>query len=147
MAIASATSTLTPILDDPDMRRAVIGVPLYLLTAITYACLFLMKVQSQWNQAEFDIDYGRVVELVERTIAMLNNARQCVRHVTHYIGTGLNSILQKVQEREAQEGQQSFGQVSANTQWEEIPGWGSWGAEAGVDYLGMLDTLYLQMPQ
>lgn len=138
---------LTLILDDPDMRRAVIGVPLYLLTAITYACLFLMKVQSQWKQAEFNITYGRVVQLVEGTIAMLNNGRQCIRHVTHYIGIGLNGILQKLQERESQKQQQSIGDMSANPSWQEVPSWESWGVEAGVDYLGMLDTLYLQMPQ
>lgn len=145
IAIVSATSILSLILDDPDMRRAIIGVPLYLLTAITYASLFLMKVQSQWKQAEFDIRYEQVVDLVQRTIGMLNNARQYVRHVTHYVGAGLDSLLRKLQEHERIENQQNPSQMSISA-WGEAPEWASWDLDVGMDCLDMLDTLYFQMP-
>lgn len=49
-AIASATAAVDLILNDHDMRTSIIGVPLYLLTTMAYACLFLMKCQHSGSQ-------------------------------------------------------------------------------------------------
>ncbi|KAJ3495866.1 hypothetical protein NLG97_g3080 [Lecanicillium saksenae] len=97
-AITSATAALDLILNDPDMRASIIGVPLYLLTTMAYACLFLMKCQAQWKSAHLNISYEEVVPLIEGAIAVLNATRPCVRHVAHYLGNGLSSMLEKFKE-------------------------------------------------
>ncbi|TDZ27780.1 Transcriptional activator of proteases prtT [Colletotrichum spinosum] len=102
-AIASASAALELILTDPDMRRAVIGVPLYLLTTIAYAAMFLMKVYTQWKPAKVDIHYDDVVSLIERVVGLLGETSRCTRHVAHYIGRGLNNMLDKFKERGSQE--------------------------------------------
>nr|XP_036576456.1 fungal specific transcription factor [Colletotrichum truncatum]KAF6783194.1 fungal specific transcription factor [Colletotrichum truncatum] len=102
-AIASASAALELILTDPDMRRAVIGVPLYLLTTIAYAAMFLMKVYMQWKPAKVDIHYNDVVSLIERVVILLGETQRCTRHVAHYIGRGLNNMLEKFKERGPQE--------------------------------------------
>ncbi|KAK2016891.1 hypothetical protein LZ32DRAFT_53627 [Colletotrichum eremochloae] len=105
LAIASASAALELILTDTDMRRAVIGVPLYLLTTIAYAAMFLMKVHAQWKPARLDIRYNEVVNLIERVVQLLEETNRCARHVAHYIGRGLSSMLDKFKERGPQERQ------------------------------------------
>ncbi|OLN87248.1 Transcriptional activator of proteases prtT 2 [Colletotrichum chlorophyti] len=109
LAIASANAALELILTDVDMRRAVIGVPLYLLTTIAYAAMFLMKVHAQWKPAKLDVHYEEVVSLIDRVVVLLEESHRCVRHVAHYIGRGLSNMLDKFKERGPQERQQAVG--------------------------------------
>lgn len=109
LAIASASAALELILTDTDMRRAVIGVPLYLLTTIAYAAMFLMKVHAQWKPARLDIRYDDVVPLIERVVQLLEETNRCARHVAHYIGRGLSNMLDKFKERGPQERQYMAG--------------------------------------
>ncbi|KAF6817215.1 fungal specific transcription factor [Colletotrichum musicola] len=102
-AIASASAALELILTDPDMRRAVVGVPLYLLTTIAYAAMFLMKVYMQWKPAKVEIHYEDVVSLIERVVSLLAETRRCTHHVAHYIGHGLGNMLVRFKERGPQE--------------------------------------------
>lgn len=159
LAISSASGALSLTLNDGDMRKAVIGVPLYLLTTIAYACLFLMKAQSQWRSANLTIRYEDVVALIEGTIALLEETRPCVRHVAHFLGRGLNTMLQKFKERSANEkAHDQAGQTVPQT-WTEggmPPDWNSWmfggglPNQFGVDSegygLNFLDVLNSQMP-
>ncbi|KAM0330222.1 hypothetical protein ACHAQA_004397 [Verticillium albo-atrum] len=172
-ALASASAALQLILNDPDMRRAVIGVPLYLLTAMAYAAIFLMKVQSEWKAAEFNISFTEVVTLLEATVSLLNDSQGCVRHVAHYLGKGLNTMLEKFKDREAmlqqqaqmaadgqqqqQQAQQQQQQFAQGWSQDAQQSWNNWmlgGAPEvdqfgiGAEYypLGMLDVLGSQMP-
>ncbi|KAH7363480.1 hypothetical protein B0T11DRAFT_329451 [Plectosphaerella cucumerina] len=147
-AIESASAALRLILDDPDMRRAVVGVPLYLLTTIAYAAIFLMKVQSEWRAAGFRIAHDEVVPLLEAVVAVLNESRACARHVAHHLGKGLGAMLVKFKEREAmhqaqlQQAQQPWMDAHAQA------GWSDW-MLAGADqeyYPTWLDVLGSQMP-
>ncbi|KAH7017114.1 hypothetical protein EDB80DRAFT_772593 [Ilyonectria destructans] len=164
LAIQSACSALELILDDPDMRRSVIGVPLYLLTTISYASMFLMKVQLHWKQANFALRGDEVILLMERTVVLLDETRQCVRHVAHYIGRGLNNMLQKLKERERQDEQATpSSNPAAPIAWTETPrdgwqstDWSGWvfdgdmmGQFDGIDHnpLNMLDLLHSQLPE
>ncbi|CAI0650523.1 unnamed protein product [Colletotrichum noveboracense] len=128
IAITSASAALELILTDTDMRRAVIGVPLYLLTTIAYAAMFLMKVYMQWKPAKVDIRYDSVVDLIERIVVLLKEQSRCTRHVAHYIGHGLNNMLQKFKERGPQEqyyiasGQQP-GAVGTAMSGQPVPQW------------------------
>ncbi|KAH7150229.1 hypothetical protein B0J13DRAFT_549766 [Dactylonectria estremocensis] len=164
LAIQSATSALELILDDPDMRRSVIGVPLYLLTTLSYASMFLMKVQLHWKQADFSLRGDEVVLLIERTVILLNETRKCARHVAHYIGRGLNNMLQKVKERDRQDEQVTPSSDPAlavpwlETQrngWQSTD-WTGWAFDGdmmahfdGVEHypLNMLNLLHSQLPE
>ncbi|XWW97363.1 hypothetical protein V2A60_005345 [Cordyceps javanica] len=161
-AITSATAAVDLILNDPDMRASIIGVPLYLLTTMAYACLFLMKCQAQWKSANLNISYDEVVPLIEGAIAVLNATRPCVRHVAHYLGSGLGSMLDKFKkhhnlERPNLEGRdQSAATQQVWSQGEMWPDWNVWMFGNGElaqqtltqdNYgLNFLDALNSQMP-
>lgn len=161
-AIASATAALDLVLNDPDMRASIIGVPLYLLTTMAYACLFLMKCQAQWKSANLSISYEEVVPLIEGAIAVLNATRPCVRHVAHYLGHGLGSMLEKFKEHhhlERPKLEENNPSVSAQQVWptgEMWPDWNVWMFGNGdpsqqnstQDNYGLnfLDALNSQMP-
>ncbi|CAM1501228.1 Fc.00g103900.m01.CDS01 [Cosmosporella sp. VM-42] len=161
--ITSASSALSLNLDDPNMGKAVIGVPLYLLTTIAYASMFLLKVQSKWKLANFDIHYDEVVALIERIVTLLSDTQRSIRHLAPYIGRGLNNILQRLKEQEAKSQQQQDSHQSIAGPWAEANAWqdqdwNSWmfggdgdvmeQAGTGQDYypLNMLDVLNSQMP-
>lgn len=162
-------AVLRLIVHDTDMRSAVVGVPLYLSTAIAYAAIFLMKVQSEWKAARFNINFADVCSVLEETVALLNESRDYVRHVSHHLGKGLSRMLVKFKEREAayqqqlaQPDQQAYSEEQGaggfsgwngeENQWQD---WmlsepdvtGQFGLES-LDYypLGLLDVLGSQMP-
>ncbi len=161
-AIASATAALDLTLNDPDMRASIIGVPLYLLTTMAYACLFLMKCQAQWKSANLNISYEEVVLLIEGAIAVLNATRPCVRHVAHYLGNGLGTMLEKFKEHHnldrpiLGDGDQSAAAQQVWSQGEMWPDWNVWMFGNGdlsqqalnQDNYGLnfLDALNSQMP-
>ncbi|KAM5353395.1 hypothetical protein ACJ41O_000045 [Fusarium nematophilum] len=150
-AIQSAFSALNLILDDPDMRKAVLGMPLYLLTTITYACLFLIKLQSQWTPAQLNICTADVVDVVERTTTLLHNTHHCERHVIHYVKTGLSSMLRTLKEHHIQEGREDQNLQDAGVQWLEETvwdgeDWKNWfNGDAMEQSSSILDLLNYQM--
>ncbi|KAG6280706.1 hypothetical protein E4U47_006598 [Claviceps purpurea] len=163
LAIESAFGALDLILSDPDMRPAVIGVPLYLLTTIAFACLFLMKAQTQWRSANLNIRYESVAAIIEGIVVLLEETSPCVRHVAHYLGRGLHGMLRKFQERHALETQKQIQQVGESVSISYVdggvwPDWNSWmfgTANMSSEYpldaeqqhgLSFLDALSSQMP-
>lgn len=160
LAISSASSALELILNDNDMRRAVIGVPLYLLTTMAYAALFLMKCQSQWSSANLDITHDGVLHLIEGTVTLLEETKSCVRHVAHYIGRGLRGMLDKFKERTKTEQDLSAATALTNNNgaqglaWpdENWPEWNSWmfgdavGGYGWAPEYNFLGALNSQMP-
>jgi hypothetical protein len=158
LAISSASSALRLILDDEDMRKAVIGVPLYLLTTIAFASMFLMKVQSRWKCAQLDISFDAVTSLLEDIISLLNDNRGCVRHLASYIGRGLRNMLDKLKQDEAQEQQRLSASQSSPQSWiggNMVQDWNQWMFSSelvpqfgGHEYypLDVLNVLDSQMP-
>jgi hypothetical protein len=163
LAIGSAFGALELILNDPDMRRAVMGVPLYLLTTIAYACLFLMKAQTQWRSANLDIRHDNVASIIEGIVMLLEETSPSVRHVAHYLGRGLDGMLQKFKEHNAVDKQQVMNGQAVPVPYADggaWPDWNSWmfGAAAtnmpsqfSMDQdqqygLSFLDALSSQMP-
>jgi hypothetical protein len=102
-AIACATTTLSVVLDEPDMRNSLVGVPLYLHAMITFAAVFLLKVHLKWKDVGLSIDSGLIQDLVERVIKLLNDVRASERHITYYIARGLSRMLSKFKEWEKDE--------------------------------------------
>ncbi|KAF4829923.1 Transcriptional activator of proteases prtT [Colletotrichum siamense] len=59
MAISAASSILTLVQEEEDLRRALVGTPLYVHTMITFASVFLMKVAAKWGSVMgLNIDYA-----------------------------------------------------------------------------------------
>ncbi|KAL1616958.1 hypothetical protein SLS56_011226 [Neofusicoccum ribis] len=101
MAVENATTCLSFVLDEPDIRNAIVGVPLYLSTTITFSTVFLMKVHTNWRSAQLNTNFGLIVELVERIIKLLGDAKASDRHVSTHTARGLAHMLKKFKEREA----------------------------------------------
>ncbi|KAK7421722.1 hypothetical protein QQZ08_009810 [Neonectria magnoliae] len=96
MAISAAASILTFVLEEEDMRRALLGTPLYVHTMIAFASVFLMKVATKWNRPMgFNIEhsYLNVSHLLEKMIILLKSSITSDRHVLHHIANGLEKML------------------------------------------------------
>ncbi|KAH7143794.1 hypothetical protein EDB81DRAFT_947824 [Dactylonectria macrodidyma] len=96
MAISAAASILTFVLEEEDMRRALVGTPLYVHTMIAFASVFLMKVATKWNRIMgFNIEhsYLNVSHLLEKMIILLKSSITSDRHVLHHIANGLEKML------------------------------------------------------
>lgn len=117
IAINSAISTLNVVLGEPDMQRALIGVPLYLHSMITFAAVFLLKItvkgfssgipgcnsrQNSIASADLPIDVPYVRSLVERIVELMVSCseRASERHLSHHIARGLGKMLAGFQEWE-----------------------------------------------
>jgi hypothetical protein len=94
-------SILQLVIDEPDIKDALIGVPLYLHTMITYAAVFLLKVQQQWKAARLGTDSVLIRESVEHVIRIFNKEGASERHLSYHIARGLSKMLGRL-DREAQ---------------------------------------------
>ncbi|PYH63860.1 Zn(II)2Cys6 transcription factor [Aspergillus vadensis CBS 113365] len=117
IAIQSAIDTLRVVLDEPDIQRALVGVPLYLHSMITFAAVFLLKIaakgcsssipnnqgqQNSISSAGLHIDVAYVRELVGRIVNMMVSCskRASEHHLSHHIARGLRKMLTGLEEWE-----------------------------------------------
>lgn len=117
LAIDSAIATLEMVLQEPDVQRSLVGVPLYVHSMITFAAVFLLKIaaksrssgipgsQVQQNSiasAELPIDLTFVRDLVGRTVDLMVSCsrRAGERHLSHHIARGLRKMLGSFEEWE-----------------------------------------------
>lgn len=97
LAISAAASILTFVLEEEDMRRALVGTPLYVHTMIAFASAFLMKGTTMWGRVMgLNIEAGYVVDLLERVVSLLRTSVTSDRHVLHHIAFGLEKMLAKL---------------------------------------------------
>jgi hypothetical protein len=94
-AVANAVGTLGFVLEDPSIRASIVGVPLYLHTMITYASVFLLKVQMRWKTARLNIDTELALSLIERAAQLLAQSGASEKHLAHHIARGLSSMITK----------------------------------------------------
>lgn len=120
IAIESAIATLQVVLDERDIQRALVGVPLYLHSMITFAAVFLLKIaaktcsngSNQQNNsiasAGLLVDIGYVRILVGRIVEMMVSCSQRAseRHLSHHIARGLRKMLTGLEEWEKRIGSQ-----------------------------------------
>lgn len=114
MAISAAASILTFVLEEEDMRRALVGTPLYVHMMIAFASVFLMKVATKWNRIMgFNIEhsYMNVSRLLEKMIELLKNSVTSDRHVLHHIAAGLEKMLAKMTAESKQEAEEGRAQA------------------------------------
>ncbi|PKY07747.1 hypothetical protein P168DRAFT_285946 [Aspergillus campestris IBT 28561] len=117
LAIASAIGTLRVVLDEPDIQAALVGVPLYLHSMITFAAVFLLKIAAKCCScgrrgasgppnsiaaASLAIDNASVRKLVGQIIDLMVSCskRASERHLSHYIARGLRKMLTGLEEWE-----------------------------------------------
>ncbi|KAL1887949.1 hypothetical protein Sste5346_009894 [Sporothrix stenoceras] len=98
MGISAAASILTFVLEEDDLRRALVGTPLYVHTMIAFASVFLMKMAAQWNRVMgLNVESAYVAHLLRRMVALLQSAVTSDRHLLYHIAAGLEKMLAKLQ--------------------------------------------------
>lgn len=100
LAIARALGTLSFILEDTSIRNSIQGVPLYLHTMVTYASIFLLRVQMRWRPARLNVSISLVLALIERISQLLGQAYASERHLSFHVANGLVQMLVKFKEVE-----------------------------------------------
>ncbi|KAL2863660.1 putative C6 transcription factor [Aspergillus lucknowensis] len=95
IAISSAMACLNMVLEEQDIRDAIVGVPIFTHTMVTFSAVFLLKVAVNWNSAYLSLDSGQVRSLVERVIELLNCVSAGERHLTRHIARGLSKMLER----------------------------------------------------
>jgi hypothetical protein len=84
------------VISEPDIRDALVGVPLYLHTMITYAAVFLLKIQQQWKAVRLGTDRILIRDTVDHVIKLLNDVRASDRHLSYHIACGLSKMLERL---------------------------------------------------
>ena len=117
LAIDSAIGTLRVVLDEPDLQAALVGVPLYLHSMITFAAVFLLKIAAKCCScgrrgapgppnsiaaAGLTIDNATVRTQVGQIIDLMVSCskRASERHLSHHIARGLRKMLTGLEEWE-----------------------------------------------
>jgi hypothetical protein len=96
LAIHSASSVLSVVLDEPSIRDSLIGVPLYIDTMIAFAAVFLLKVTARWKSIEFSpLAPAKVWNQLGRVITLLKEKRAGEHHIIHQVAMGLDKMLMK----------------------------------------------------
>jgi hypothetical protein len=95
LAVANAVGTLGFVLEDPSLRASIVGVPLYLHTMITYASVFLLKVQMRWETAHLSINTELALNLIDQAAQLLAQSGASEKHLAHHIARGLSSMTLK----------------------------------------------------
>lgn len=99
-AISAAMSVLTFVLQEADMRRALVGTPLYVHTMIAFASVFLLNVATIKSQGaplghHFNIDPQLTWHNVEAMVELLRSMVVGDRHLIQHVAAGLDTMLQK----------------------------------------------------
>lgn len=83
------------VLEEPDIRDAIVGVPIFTHTMVTFSAVFLLKVAVNWNSAYLCINGRQVRRLVQRVIELMNCVSAGERHLTRHIAQGLGKMLER----------------------------------------------------
>jgi hypothetical protein len=95
-AIESAHRILQIVLDEPDIRKSLVGVPLYLHSMIAFAVVFLIKMSSRWKALGVAIDpETRTRPLVEGIITTMRDCKAGSNHILYSMATGFERLLRR----------------------------------------------------
>ncbi|KAJ5188633.1 Transcription factor [Penicillium cf. griseofulvum] len=119
IAISSAMACLNMVLEEPDIRDAIVGVPIFTHTMVTFSAVFLLKVAINWNTAYLSINPRQVRRLVERVIELMNCVSAGERHLTRHIARGLGKMLERF---DAWEAAWQFQSNDTAVEGREVPG-------------------------
>jgi hypothetical protein len=93
VAISSAMAILNTILQEPDIRNSIVGIPLFTHTMVAFSSVFLMKVAWKWKSASLCIDQHQIHDLVQKVADFLSAVEASEKHLTYHIASGLNRML------------------------------------------------------
>jgi len=97
VAVFSAMSALRMVLNEPDIREGIIGVPLFKHTMMTFAAVFLLRVAWKWN-AFLNINTNQVLTLVQAIVDLMRSVQVNKRHLVWRLANGLADNLTKLKE-------------------------------------------------
>jgi hypothetical protein len=96
LAIHSASAVLQTVLDEPPIRDALVGVPLYIDTMIAFAAVFLLKVTARWRGISFSpLPPTQVWTQIGAIISLLKEKRAGEQHTIHQVSVGLDKMLSR----------------------------------------------------
>jgi hypothetical protein len=116
IAIAAATSTLTLIFEEPDLRRAMTAVPIFTHTLIAFCATFLLKMAKTWGAVAqvaspewaegpvglgLNFNIGQVLSLSRRSAGFLAKVSESLseKHLTRHIARGIRELLKHFDEK------------------------------------------------
>ncbi|KAH8812861.1 hypothetical protein F5884DRAFT_702470 [Xylogone sp. PMI_703] len=99
IAVSSAIATLNMVLHEPDIRAALVGVPLFTHTMIAVSAIFLLKTAWKWNSV-LSIDRRQILTLVQNVIDIVSGVKASDKHPIYHITSGLKKMLTKLWSRE-----------------------------------------------
>jgi hypothetical protein len=137
-AISAAMACLNMVLEETDIRDAIVGVPIFTHTMVTFSAVFLLKVAANWNSAYLNIDGRQVRRTVERVIELLNCVSAGERHLTRHIARGLGKMLERFNAWEGWYGNTGNGFDPASGRRAGVPG----GANAMAQGFPPPDLIY-----
>ncbi|RMZ90896.1 hypothetical protein DV736_g1861, partial [Chaetothyriales sp. CBS 134916] len=95
-ALESAHAILAIVLDEPDIRRSLVGVPLYLHAVIAFAVVFLIKMSSRWKSIGVAIDpETHTRPMIEAVIGKLKQCTAGKGHILYNMASGFERLLQR----------------------------------------------------
>ncbi|KAF2677596.1 hypothetical protein K458DRAFT_319326 [Lentithecium fluviatile CBS 122367] len=89
-AVSAATSTIEFVLSDIDIRDSLVGIPHYLHSMIAFACVFLLKVASQYG-GEY-IEDAVVQDLTTKAVHQFRSTAVGKWHLVHLMADGLEKL-------------------------------------------------------
>mgnify|MGYP003624089242 CR=1 FL=1 len=92
-AVTSATSVVEMVLTDDTIRASLAGLPHYIHSMIAFACVFLLKITSQYPD-EY-IQDAVVVDLTTRAVEQFRVTPVGKWHLIHLMAEGLERLLAK----------------------------------------------------
>lgn len=113
IAISAATSTLTLIFEEPDLRCAMPAVPIFTHAMVAFCATFLLKMAKTWGniaQAQspalaseplglgLNFNVGQVLSLSRRAASFLSKVAENLneKHLTRHIVHGINDLLKRL---------------------------------------------------
>jgi hypothetical protein len=106
VAVASAMATLNVVLEEPDIRNAIVGVPLFTHTMVAFSAVFLIKIAVKWELGFLNIDARQIHALVERVIEFMKekSAGASQKHLTGHIAAGLHKMSERLKQLQQNNG-------------------------------------------
>lgn len=92
MAVESAKSIVDLIIQDSDLKLALVGIPHYFHTMIAFACSFLLKTATMYRE-HIKIDVNPIFEMIGQVVALCKSIQCAQYHLIHWIGEGLQIML------------------------------------------------------
>jgi len=89
-AVSAATSTIEAVLTDNDIRESLVGIPHYLHSMIAFACVFLLKISSQYSGQY--IEDAFVQDLTMKAVHQFRSAVVGKWHLVHLMADGLEKL-------------------------------------------------------